>query len=97
MTYSYGTASSEAINKVPASISALRGGDLQRLGIQSANDLGKLIPGSHTAIHHGCAIYTLRGVGLNETSIAAGPAVSIYVDEVPISIFKPCAWRNIRP
>jgi len=80
---------SESINDVPISISAFSGEDLQALGVTDTRDLGNLVPG-FTAADSGynTPVYTLRGVGFNDTTYTATSTVGVYVDEVnlPYSI-----------
>lgn len=76
---------SESVRDVPMSITALSGDSLTNLGVARTEDLAKVIPGfSFAQSFTNTPIYTLRGVGLNETTLAAGPTVSVYVDEVPL-------------
>ena len=75
----------ESINDVGMSITAASGEQLTRLGVVDTSQLTKVVPGfrfNQTA--YGSPIYTIRGVGYQESSLAAGPAVSVYVDEVPL-------------
>lgn len=75
----------QSANEVGMSISAVSAAALQSQGIQSTEDLVKVIPAftvSQTA--YGAPVYTLRGVGVIESSLAATPAVSVYVDEAPL-------------
>ena len=75
----------ESINKVGMSITAATGDQLAKLGVTDTAQLMKIIPGfrfNMTAF--GSPVYTIRGVGYQESSLAAGPAVSVYVDEVPL-------------
>ena len=75
----------EAINSVPMSITAATGDELARRGITEVRDLAKLVPGfTYADSANGTPVYTLRGVGFNDTSIGGRPTVSIYVDEAPI-------------
>ncbi len=75
----------ENSNKVGMSISAMTGDTLAQQGITSVADLVKAVPGfNYTRSAYGAPIYTLRGIGFNETSLAAAPTVSVYVDEVPL-------------
>lgn len=75
----------ESANTVGMSIAALGGDDLLERGVVDTADLAKVVPGfSFANALYGTPVYTLRGMGLNDTSIAASPAVSIYVDEVPL-------------
>lgn len=76
---------SESINKVPMSISALDGDQLTAMGIHNVSDLQRVIPGfNFTEAPTGAPVYTIRGMGYYETSLAAPPAVSVYIDEAPL-------------
>jgi iron complex outermembrane recepter protein len=75
----------QSINDVGMSISAVSGDTLLARGIESAADLVRVVPGfSYTPTQFDMPVYTLRGVGYYESSLAANPAVSVYVDEVPL-------------
>jgi len=67
------------------SITAATGDQLEMLGITDTSQLSKLVPGfTFTQTGYGTAVYTIRGVGFQESSLAASPAVSVYVDEIPL-------------
>lgn len=73
----------ENINDVPIAISAFTGDALQELGITDTRDLGNIIPGlsvSNSGFNK--PVYTLRGVGFNETSQTASSTVGVYTDEI---------------
>ena len=75
----------QAINDVGMSITAVTGDGLVARGITDTKDLVKAVPGftyQETAL--GNPVYTLRGVGFIDQSLGASPAVSVYVDEVPL-------------
>ena len=75
----------ESINKVGMSITAATGDQLVKLGVTDTAQLAKIIPGFRfNMTAYGAPVYTIRGVGYQESSLAAGPAVSVYVDEVPL-------------
>ena len=75
----------ESINKVGMSITAATGEQLVKLGITDVSQLSKVVPGFRFNVTaFGSPVYTIRGVGYQESSLAAGPAVSVYVDEVPL-------------
>ena len=75
----------ESSNTVGMSISAISGDDLTEQGITNIEQLVKVVPGfNFTRSAYGAPVYTLRGIGFNETSLAASPTVSVYVDEVPL-------------
>lgn len=76
---------SESINSVGMSITAATGVQLTELGITTTAQLTKLVPGfTYTETPYATPVYTIRGIGFQENSLAASPAVSIYVDEIPI-------------
>lgn len=76
----------QSLNDVGLSITAASGAQLQSLGIQNAGDLAKITPGfTFTKSQDGTPLYTLRGVGFNDYTLGASPAVSVYVDQVPLA------------
>src|SRR5258708_3152221 len=76
---------SENLSKVGATITAISNEDLQERKIESLADLAGAIPGLNFAqTFTNTPIYTLRGVGFNESSIGVYPAVSIYIDQTPL-------------
>jgi iron complex outermembrane receptor protein len=73
----------QSINDVPITISAFAGEDLANLGVTDVRDIGALVPAlSVNDSGQGTPIYTLRGVGFNETTYTATGTVGLYVDEV---------------
>ena len=75
----------ESINDVGMSINAVSGDQLLALGVTDTSDLTRVVPGfNFNLTAHGNPVYTLRGVGYQDSSLAASPAVTVYVDEVPI-------------
>lgn len=75
----------ESVNRVGMSISAFTGDTLTSLGIADVADLVKIVPGfSFAKGNYGTPVYTLRGIGNNEPTLAGSPTVSVYVDEVPL-------------
>jgi outer membrane receptor protein involved in Fe transport len=76
---------SENINSVAMSITALGGDDLLQRGVTDASQLVKVVPGfNFTQTGYATPVYTIRGIGFQENSLAASPAVSVYVDEIPL-------------
>ena len=74
------------INDVGLTIAALGGNALKERQVTSLADLAQLVPGlSFTQSGANTPVYTLRGVGFYETSLAAYPDVSVYLDEAPLS------------
>jgi outer membrane receptor protein involved in Fe transport len=77
---------SESINKVGLAITALSGDTLKDLNIHSVQDLTQVVPGlTYAASLLDTPVYSLRGVGFYETTLAAYPDVSVYVDQVPLA------------
>jgi iron complex outermembrane receptor protein len=75
----------ESVNKVGMSIAAATGAQLTRLGITDTSQLQKIVPGfSYVPSAYGTPVYSIRGVGFQDTSLAASPTVSVYVDEAPL-------------
>ena len=75
----------EDISDVPMSVVAASGERLDELGISQVADLEKIVPGfSYQPSYFGTPVYTLRGVGFQNPSAAAPPAVSVYMDQAPI-------------
>jgi iron complex outermembrane recepter protein len=75
----------QGVNSVPMSISAFSGTTLYDRGIVDTADLVRVVPGfTYTESAGLLPIYTLRGVGLYDAGIGSAPAVSVYVDEMPL-------------
>jgi iron complex outermembrane recepter protein len=76
----------ESVNDVPMSITAATGADLAAAGINSADDLGKIVPGfTFTQSAYSTPVYSLRGVGFYNYDIASTPTVTVYQDEAPLA------------
>jgi len=76
---------SQSINEIPMAISAFGSAQLDELGIKDTADLAAVVPGfNYSDTAFGPPVYTLRGVGFNESSATATSTVGIYVDEVAI-------------
>lgn len=75
------------LNKVGLTISALTGESLANQRIANVQDLAKATPGlAYAPTPNATPVYTLRGVGFFETTLAAYPDVSVYLDQVPLSL-----------
>jgi outer membrane receptor protein involved in Fe transport len=73
------------LNDVGMSVQAASGEKLTQLGITSTEDLKKIIPGFEvTPNYYGTNVYTIRGVGFQDTSLAGSPTVTVYQDEAPL-------------
>ena len=76
----------QSINDVGLAITAVSGESLDDQRVVSLNDLSTTIPGlSYTPSATQTPVFTLRGVGFYETTLAAYPTTSIYVDQVPLA------------
>jgi len=75
----------ESINDVPMSVTAASGDTLNELGVTDTSQLVKIVPGfNYTPSFYGTPVFSIRGVGFLDTSLAASPTVSVYVDEAPL-------------
>ena len=75
----------QSINDVPMAISAFNEDAMSELGLEDTTDLASVVPGfnySNTAF--GPPVYTLRGVGFNESSAQATSTVGVYIDEIAV-------------
>lgn len=73
----------QSINEVPVTVSAFTGEQLKDLDVNDVRDLGLLVPAlSVNDSGQGTPIYTLRGVGYNDTTYTATGTVGLYLDEV---------------
>ena len=76
---------SESINRVPMSITAATGAQLEAAGVAQPRDLIKIAPSfSYSTSQVDSPIYTIRGVGFADIGLGGRPTVSVYVDEAPI-------------
>lgn len=72
----------QSASDISISINTFSGDQLKALGVVDTSDLSRAVPG-FTAANSGfnIPIFTIRGVGLNETSQTASSTVAIYIDE----------------
>lgn len=78
---------SQALTDVGLAISVLDSSQLETRQVSSVNDLAALVPGlSIGNSGYATPIYSLRGVGVNEPTVGAGSSVTVYVDEVPLTL-----------
>lgn len=76
----------QSINDVGLSVSAASQQQLNNLGVVDTSDLVKVSPGLvYTTSQNGTPLFSLRGIGFNDYTLGASPAVSVYVDEVPLA------------
>ena len=75
----------QSINEVGMSIQAATGDRLNELGITEPSELFKVVSGFNSNVtYYGTTIYTIRGVGFQDTALASSPTVSVYLDETPL-------------
>lgn len=75
----------QRVNDIGMSIQVQTGDQLTQLGITDTASLAKVTPGlNFNSSAYGTPVYTIRGVGFQDTSLAASPTVSVYTDEVPL-------------
>ena len=75
----------ESAQRVPMSITAASADQLQAVGVVEVRDLEKLVTGFHyTEGQFAAPVYSLRGIGDNDSTLGSRPNVSVYVDEVPL-------------
>lgn len=76
---------SERLSDVPIAITAASGDQLAKQGITSPAMLDRIAPGFiFQQSHYGTPLFALRGVSFFDSSIGGSPAVSVYVDQVPL-------------
>jgi outer membrane receptor protein involved in Fe transport len=78
---------SQSINTVGMAITSLSGIQLKEQGVASVADLVKIDPSFvFSQAQRGQPVYTIRGIGYNDFSLAATPTVSVYTDQVPYAL-----------
>jgi iron complex outermembrane receptor protein len=76
---------SQAVTDIPMSITAFTGETMKDAGVRDTTDIAALVPGmAFSDSPTGPPIYTMRGVGFNESSTQASSTVGVYVDEVGV-------------
>lgn len=76
---------SQRLSDVPISITAASGKQLADLGVTDPRQLEKVVPGfAYQQSNFGVPVFSIRGVGFFDTTLAASPTVSVYVDQVPL-------------
>lgn len=81
----------QSLRDVPIAVTAMTGSQLKDMGIADARDLDTAVPGLTVSDGgYGTPVYTLRGVGFNDSSYLATPTTAVYLDEVnlPYSIMS---------
>ena len=78
---------SERINDVPVSITAATGAELAKVGVTDTSQLVKIVPGfTYQLSTYGTPVFGLRGISFYDTSGVSQPAVSVYVDQIPLPL-----------
>lgn len=73
------------LSNVGAPVAALSGAELALKRINSVEDLAKFVPGlKFTPSPNATPVYTLRGIGFFESSLASYPDVATYIDQMPL-------------
>ena len=88
----------QSVNDVGMAVTALSADRLSQLGINDTQDLTKVVPGfTFAESQKASPIYTIRGVGYYDDSLAASPAVTVYTDEVgyPFPIMSKAATLDL--
>ena len=76
---------SESLRDVPISITAVTGEQLAKQGINSTDDLQRIVPSlTYKPARTGVPIYSIRGIGFDDFGIGSSPTVSVSVDQVPL-------------
>ena len=76
----------ESLNKVGMTVTAISADALAERKITSLSDIAAVVPGlAFAPSNTGTPILTLRGVGFNESSLGVYPAVSVYIDQIPLN------------
>lgn len=77
----------QSLSRVGLSVSAVGAEALANQRIGNIGDLAHAVPGlTFTPSPNATPVYTLRGVGFFESSLAAYPSVAVYLDQVPLSL-----------
>jgi iron complex outermembrane receptor protein len=77
----------EASSRVGATIQTIDFKALEQQQITTLQDLANVVPGLiFTQTEFSTPVYTLRGVGFYENSLASYPDVSVYLDQAPLPL-----------
>lgn len=75
----------QRLNDIGQAVTAIGGEALEARQVTTLADIAQIVPGlvfSNSASN--TPVYTLRGVGFNDTTLGSYPDVSIYLDEAPL-------------
>ncbi|MDB5714841.1 MAG: hypothetical protein JWO15_2238 [Sphingomonadales bacterium] len=77
----------QSLSDVGLSIAAVSGNALTTQRVSNVADLAQIVPGLTFAPTLTAApVYNLRGVGFYDSSLSSYPDVSLYIDQVPLSL-----------
>lgn len=75
----------QRLNDVGLTVTAIGGAALDTRGITTLSDIAQIVPGLvFSTSASNTPVYTLRGVGFNDTTLGSYPDVSVYLDEAPL-------------
>ncbi len=76
----------QSINDVGITINAFTGDTIRELGVQKVEDIAAHTPGLvyNEAGGIGVPVYTIRGIGFDDYSVASNSTVGVYIDEVAL-------------
>jgi len=75
----------ESLSKVGLTVTALGGPQLEQRRVATLQDLTAAVPGLiYTQTETATPVITLRGIGFYDSSLAALPAVTVYMDQAPL-------------
>lgn len=85
----------ERLQDVPMSITAATAEQLQAMGVVSPDQLQKVVPGfSVEKTVYGTPVFFIRGIGFNDTTLGVSPAVTVYMDQMPLP-FTPMSRGSV--
>lgn len=77
---------SQSINNVGMSINAITADAMVDRGVKGVEDLASIVPGfTYTPSPTLTPVYSIRGIGFYDLGLSSSPAVSVYVDEIPLA------------
>ncbi|MFW2829444.1 TonB-dependent receptor [Sphingomonas sp. ID0503] len=75
----------QKLNDVGLTVTAVSAQALQARNITTLADIAQVVPGLvFSTSASNTPVYTLRGVGFNDTTLGSYPDVSVYLDEAPL-------------
>jgi iron complex outermembrane receptor protein len=75
----------QRLNDVGLTVTAIGGDALETRGVTTLSDIAQIVPGLvFSTSASNTPVYTLRGVGFNDTTLGSYPDVSVYLDEAPL-------------